>query len=68
MLLAATLASIPVTRPWPTTRTPHGVCLDEAYDITWVSRLLAEAGFRLTCACCGRMSRHAGAARAPAAG
>ena len=45
MLLAATLASIPVTRPWPTTRTPQGVCLDKAYDITWVYRLLAEAGF-----------------------
>ena len=34
MLLAATLASIVVPRPRPTRRTPQGVCLDKAYDIT----------------------------------
>ena len=45
MLLAATLASIPVARPRPTVRKPQGVCLDEAYDITWVYRLLVDAGF-----------------------
>jgi transposase len=45
MLLAATLASIPVARPRPTTRRPQGVCLDKAYDITWVYRLLTDAGF-----------------------
>jgi transposase len=45
MLLAATLASIPVPRPRPTARRPQGVCLDKAYDITWVYRLLVAAGF-----------------------
>jgi transposase len=45
MLLAATLASVPVPRPRPTTRRPQGVCLDKAYDITWVYRLLTESGF-----------------------
>ena len=45
MLLAATLASIPVARPRPTARKPQGVCLDKAYDITWVYRLLVAAGF-----------------------
>jgi putative transposase len=45
MLLAATLASIVVRRPRPTARTPQGVCLDKAYDITWVYRLLSDAGF-----------------------
>ncbi len=45
MLLAATLASIPVARPRPTARTPQGVCLDKAYDITWVYRLLITEGF-----------------------
>ena len=45
MLLEATLASIPVARPRPTARRPQGVCLDKAYDITWVYRLLTEAGF-----------------------
>ena len=34
MLLAATLASIPVARPRLTTRTPQGVCPDMAYEIT----------------------------------
>ncbi len=45
VLLAATLASIPVPRPRPTTRKPQGVCLDKGYDITWVYRLLTDAGF-----------------------
>jgi transposase len=45
MLLAAALASIPVPRPRPTARTPQGVCLDKAYDITWVYRLLVDTGF-----------------------
>ncbi|CAA9341784.1 MAG: Mobile element protein [uncultured Gemmatimonadaceae bacterium] len=45
VLLAATLASIPVRRPRPTRRRPQGVCLDKAYDITWVYRLLVDAGF-----------------------
>ena len=45
MLLAATLASIPVPRPRPTARRPQGVCLDKGYDVTWVYRLLADAGF-----------------------
>ena len=45
ILLEATLASIPVPRPRPTRRQPQGVCLDKAYDITWVYRLLTEAGF-----------------------
>ncbi len=45
MLLAATLASIPVPRPRPTRRRPQGVCLDKAYDIPWVYRLLTGAGF-----------------------
>ena len=44
MLLEATLASIPVARPRPTTRKPQGVCLDRGYDITWVYRLLVDAG------------------------
>jgi putative transposase len=43
MLLAATLASVPVPRP--TRRRPQGLCLDNAYDITWVYRLLVDAGF-----------------------
>jgi putative transposase len=45
MLLAATLASVPVRRPRPTRRRPQGLCLDNAYDITWVYRLLVAAGF-----------------------
>lgn len=45
MLLAATLASVPVRRPRPTRRRPQGMCLDNAYDITWVYRLLVDAGF-----------------------
>ena len=45
MLLQATLASIPVPRPRPTRRQPQGVCLDKGYDITWVYRLLTDAGF-----------------------
>ena len=45
MLLEATLASIVVPRPRPTARTPQGVCLDKAYDITSVYRLLTDAGF-----------------------
>jgi transposase len=45
VLLAATLASIPVPRPRPTARRPQGVRLDKGYDITWVYRLLTEAGF-----------------------
>ena len=45
MLLAATLASVPVRRPRPTRRRPQGLCLDNAYDITWVYRLLVDAGF-----------------------
>ena len=45
MLLAATLASIPVRRPRSTARRPQGVCLDKGYDVTWVYRLLTDAGF-----------------------
>ena len=45
MLLAATLASIPVPRPSATPRRLQGLCLDKAYDITWVYRLLTDAGF-----------------------
>ena len=45
MLLEATLASVPVRRPRPTRRRPQGVCLDDAYDIPWVYRLLVDAGF-----------------------
>jgi len=45
ILLEATLASIPVPRPRPTRRRPQGVCLDKGYDITWVYRLLIDAGF-----------------------
>ena len=44
MLLAATLAGIPVPRPRPTARRPQGICPDKAYDITWVYRLLTGAG------------------------
>ena len=45
MLLAATLASVPIPRPRPTRRHPQGLCLDNAYDIAWVYGLLVEAGF-----------------------
>lgn len=45
MLLAATLASVPIPRPRPTRRRPQGLCLDKAYDITWVYRLLLDAVF-----------------------
>jgi transposase len=45
ILLAATLAGIPVPRPRPTRRRPQGVCLDKGYDITWVYGLLTKAGF-----------------------
>ncbi len=45
MLLAATFASVLVRRPRPTRRRPQGMCLDNAYDITWVYRLLVDAGF-----------------------
>ena len=32
-------------RPRPTPEHPQGLCLDKGYDITWVYRLLRDAGF-----------------------
>jgi hypothetical protein len=69
MLLQATLASIPVARPRLTRRKPQGVCYDKGYDITWVYRLLTDAGFTPhVCAPCARTSWRAGVARERAAG
>jgi putative transposase len=45
MLLTQTLESIVVRRPRPTRRRRQGICLGNAYDITWVYRPLVDAGF-----------------------
>jgi putative transposase len=40
----ATIASIPVERPEPSSATPQGMCLDKGYDYDEVRELLAEFG------------------------
>src|SRR5262249_7821542 len=44
-LVEATLASIPVERPEPTTKQPQGMCMDKGYDYDEVRELVAEFGF-----------------------
>ena len=44
-LAAATLESIPVERPQPTTQHPQGLCLDKGYDYDEVRDLVATFGF-----------------------
>jgi transposase len=44
MLLAPTLERIVIPRPQPTRRRPHGLCLDNAYDVDWVYPLVARFG------------------------
>jgi transposase len=55
ILLAATLASIPVRAPTADDSQPQGVCLDKAYDITWVYRLARPT--RASRPTCGRYAR-----------
>jgi hypothetical protein len=42
-LLAETLGSIPIERPKPTPQTPHGLCLDRAYDAPAMHELVHRA-------------------------
>jgi putative transposase len=44
-LLKATLDSIPVARPKPTSKAPQGLCLDAGYDNAESRELLAQYGF-----------------------
>ena len=44
-LARATLESIPVARPAPTTENPQGLCLDKGYDYPEVYALADEFGF-----------------------
>ena len=44
-LSRATLASIPIDRPAPTSEDPQGLCLDKGYDYPEVYALLDEFGF-----------------------
>ena len=44
-LLAATLDSIPITRPRPRRRRPQGLCLDRGYDYQAVRETVAERNF-----------------------
>ena len=43
-LLAATLESIPIVRPEPSSGRPQGLCLDRGYDYPWVGELVADYG------------------------
>jgi len=44
-LTRATIESLVVNRPPPTTQQPQGMCLDKGYDFQEVRDLLAEFGF-----------------------
>ena len=44
-LLSATLDSIPVERPEPSSEAPQGLCLDRAYDAPSMHQLAREHGF-----------------------
>lgn len=44
-LVRDTLDSIPVNRPEPMPKEPHGVCMDKGYDYDEVRAILAEFGF-----------------------
>jgi putative transposase len=44
-LARATLESIPVERPEPTTKRPQGLCLDKGYDYDDIRELVAAFGF-----------------------
>lgn len=44
-LAEATILSIPIARPAPTTHAPQGVCLDKAYDHDFIRELLTEHDF-----------------------
>ena len=44
-LVRATLDSVPVERPAPTSEQPQGLCLDKGYDYDEVRQTLQEFGF-----------------------
>lgn len=44
-MVRETLENIQIERPEPTTRTPHGLCMDKGYDYEEVRGLVAEFGF-----------------------
>src|ERR1019366_6270786 len=44
-MVEATLESVPVERPEPTTDEPQGMCMDKGYDYDEVRELVAEFGF-----------------------
>lgn len=44
-LVRATLESIPISRPVPTTRSPQNLCQDKAYDSDEVRALAREFGY-----------------------
>ncbi len=44
-LARATLESIPIARPEPTSEDPQGLCLDKGYDFDEVRDLLVEFGY-----------------------
>jgi putative transposase len=44
-LLAATLDSVPIPRPMPSTRRPQRLCLDRGYDYAPVRKTVAKHGF-----------------------
>jgi putative transposase len=44
-MVKETLKSIPIPRPKPTKRTPHGLCLDKGYDYDDVRDLVDEFGY-----------------------
>src|SRR5438128_1782721 len=44
-MVKATLESIPVERPEPSTEKPQGICLDKGYDFDEVRKIVTEFGF-----------------------
>lgn len=57
-LARATLESIPIARPAPTTEVPQGLCLDKGYDYPEIPALAAEFGFTLHLRTRGEETRH----------
>jgi hypothetical protein len=46
-LAQATVDSIPIERPAPTSEQPQGLCLDKGYDFDEVRQTMQEFGFTL---------------------
>ena len=46
-MFEATLDSLPIERPKPTTKKPQGLCLDKGYDYDDVRELAKEFGYTL---------------------